>query len=54
PGNLCSIISPGSSLISPSGSVAFKTCSWTENVASFTPPEMTVTQTSSSKVAVEK
>ncbi|GAA6092036.1 FERM and PDZ domain-containing protein 2 [Tachysurus ichikawai] len=54
PGNLCSIISPGSILISPSGSVAFKTCSRTDNVASFTSPEMAVAQSSSSKEAVEK
>ncbi|KAK2866066.1 hypothetical protein Q7C36_002122 [Tachysurus vachellii] len=54
PVNLCSIISPGSILISPSGSVAFKTCSRTDNVASFTSPEMTVAQSSSSKEAVEK
>ncbi|XP_053094720.1 tyrosine-protein phosphatase non-receptor type 13 [Pangasianodon hypophthalmus] len=54
PGNLCSIISPGSILISPSGSVAFKTCGRTDNVASFTSPEMTVSQSSSSKEAVEK
>ncbi|KAK3528986.1 hypothetical protein QTP70_014120 [Hemibagrus guttatus] len=54
PGNLCSVISPGSILISPSGSVAFKTCGRTDNVASFTSPEMTVAQSSSSKEAVEK
>ncbi|XP_058263000.1 FERM and PDZ domain-containing protein 2 [Hemibagrus wyckioides] len=54
PGNLCSVISPGSILISPSGSVAFKTCGRTDNVTSFTSPEMTVAQSSSSKEAVEK
>ncbi|XP_047673798.1 FERM and PDZ domain-containing protein 2 [Tachysurus fulvidraco] len=54
PGNLCSIITPGSILISPSGSVAFKTCSRTDNVASFTSPEMAVAQSSSSKEAVER
>lgn len=54
PGNLCSVISPGSVLISPSGSVAFKTCGRADNVASFTPPETTVARSSSSKEAVEK
>ncbi|XP_072523704.1 FERM and PDZ domain-containing protein 2 [Salminus brasiliensis] len=54
PVNPCSIISPGSMLLSPSGSVAFKTCSRSEDVASFTSPEMMLARPSSSRQDVEK
>uniref|UniRef100_A0A3B1JE31 KIND domain-containing protein n=1 Tax=Astyanax mexicanus TaxID=7994 RepID=A0A3B1JE31_ASTMX len=50
----CSIISPGSMLLSASGSIAFKTCSRSEDVASFTSPEMVLARTSSSRQDVEK
>uniref|UniRef100_A0A8B9HLG6 KIND domain-containing protein n=1 Tax=Astyanax mexicanus TaxID=7994 RepID=A0A8B9HLG6_ASTMX len=52
--NPCSIISPGSMLLSASGSIAFKTCSRSEDVASFTSPEMVLARTSSSRQDVEK
>ncbi|XP_017569821.2 FERM and PDZ domain-containing protein 2 isoform X1 [Pygocentrus nattereri] len=54
PANLCSIISPGSMLLSPSGTVAFKACRLSEDVASFTSPETTQARPSSSRQDVEK
>ncbi|XP_066522679.1 FERM and PDZ domain-containing protein 2 [Hoplias malabaricus] len=56
PSNPCSIISPGSILLSPNGSVAFKTCGRSEDVASFTSPEASRShsRTSSSKQDLEK
>ncbi|XP_065109392.1 FERM and PDZ domain-containing protein 2 [Paramisgurnus dabryanus] len=40
PGNMCCIISPCSTLLSTSGRIAFKTCSRSEDLASFTSPEI--------------
>ncbi|KAM6963659.1 FERM and PDZ domain-containing protein 2 isoform 1-T1 [Tautogolabrus adspersus] len=52
-GNMCSVLSPGSVLLSANGSLAFKSCARYEDVASFTAPEAQG-HTSSSRTAVEK
>ncbi|TRY58580.1 hypothetical protein DNTS_030044 [Danionella cerebrum] len=54
PGNLCCVISPGSMLLSSLGGVAFKTCSRSDNIDSFTCPEMLQSSTSSRTQATEK
>ncbi|XP_031424816.1 tyrosine-protein phosphatase non-receptor type 13 isoform X2 [Clupea harengus] len=51
-GSLCSVITPGSLLLSSAGGVAFKSCARFEGVASFTAPE--ANQTPSSRSAPEK
>ncbi|XP_074519818.1 FERM and PDZ domain-containing protein 2 [Halichoeres trimaculatus] len=53
-GNMCSVLSPGSVLLSANGSVAFKSCARYEDVASFTAPEAQQGHTSSSRNATEK
>ncbi|XP_034563107.1 FERM and PDZ domain-containing protein 2 isoform X2 [Notolabrus celidotus] len=53
-GNMCSVLSPGSVLLSANGSVAFKSCARYEDVASFTAPEAQQGHTSSSRTATEK
>ncbi|XP_073774109.1 FERM and PDZ domain-containing protein 2 isoform X1 [Danio rerio] len=53
-GNMCCVISPGSMLLSAVGSIAFKTCSRSEDVGSFTCPEMSQSNTSSRRLASEK
>uniref|UniRef100_A0A3Q2DRB0 KIND domain-containing protein n=1 Tax=Cyprinodon variegatus TaxID=28743 RepID=A0A3Q2DRB0_CYPVA len=40
PGNMCSVLSPGAVLLSANGSLAFKSCSRSEDVISFTAPEV--------------
>uniref|UniRef100_A0AAY4CRS7 KIND domain-containing protein n=1 Tax=Denticeps clupeoides TaxID=299321 RepID=A0AAY4CRS7_9TELE len=40
PGSLCSTVTPGSVLLSTAGNIAFKSCGRSEDVSSFTPPEM--------------
>ncbi|KAK9965018.1 hypothetical protein ABG768_004132 [Culter alburnus] len=54
PGNMCCVISPGSMLLSAVGSIAFKTCGRSEDVGSFTSPEMSQSNTSSRRQATEK
>ncbi|CAJ1081251.1 FERM and PDZ domain-containing protein 2 isoform X3 [Xyrichtys novacula] len=53
-GNMCSVLSPSSVLLSASGSLAFKSCARYEDVASFTAPEAQQGHISSSKTAAEK
>ncbi|CAL8310023.1 unnamed protein product [Boreogadus saida] len=53
-GNMCSVLSPGSVLLSASGSLAFKGCSRSEDVASFTAPEVRQGLVASSRTAAEK
>ncbi|KAL3967432.1 slit 2 [Sarotherodon galilaeus] len=53
-GNMCSVLSPGSVLLSANGSLAFKSCARNEDVASFTAPEVQQGHTASSRTAVEK
>ncbi|XP_051969243.1 tyrosine-protein phosphatase non-receptor type 13 [Xyrauchen texanus] len=54
PGNMCLVISPGSMLLSTSGSIAFKTCSRSEDMSSFTSPEMSQRNSSTRRQAKEK
>ncbi|KAG7226485.1 hypothetical protein INR49_003805 [Caranx melampygus] len=53
-GNMCSVISPGSVLLSASGSLAFKSCVRYEDVASFTAPEVQHSHANSTRTLVEK
>ncbi|TNN35302.1 FERM and PDZ domain-containing protein 2 [Liparis tanakae] len=53
-GNMCSVLSPGSVLLSANGSLAFKSCARYEDVASFTAPEIQQGQAASSRTAAEK
>ncbi|KAM3592448.1 uncharacterized protein V6R79_019085 [Siganus canaliculatus] len=53
-GNLCSVLSPGSVLLSASGSLAFKNCARYEDVASFTAPEVQQGHAASTRTAAEK
>lgn len=39
-GNMCNVLSPGSVLLSASGSLAFKSCARYEDVASYKAPEV--------------
>ncbi|XP_068161767.1 FERM and PDZ domain-containing protein 2 [Antennarius striatus] len=52
-GNMCSVLSPGSVLLSANGSLAFKSCARHEDVASFTAPEVQQGQ-AASRSAAEK
>ncbi|KAM9716115.1 FERM and PDZ domain-containing protein 2 isoform 1-T1 [Menidia menidia] len=52
--NLCTVLSPGSVLLSASGGLAFKSCARYEDVASFTPPEVQQGHPSSTRSAAEK
>ncbi|XP_054605022.1 FERM and PDZ domain-containing protein 2 [Nothobranchius furzeri] len=54
PGNMCSVLSPGSVLLSANGNLAFKSCARYEDVASFTAPEVQQGHTASSRAAAEK
>ncbi|KAM6897806.1 FERM and PDZ domain-containing protein 2-like [Xenentodon cancila] len=53
-GNLCSVLSPGSVLLSANGSLAFKSCARYEDVASFTAPEVQQGHTVSTRIVTEK
>ncbi|KAJ4948878.1 hypothetical protein JOQ06_020401 [Pogonophryne albipinna] len=52
--NMCSIISPTSLLLSATGTLAFKNCGLSEDVSTFTAPEMLQGRASSTKPAVER
>ncbi|KAM4715639.1 FERM and PDZ domain-containing protein 2 isoform 3-T3 [Anableps anableps] len=54
PGNMCSVLSPGSVLLSASGSLAFKSCARSEDMASYTAPEVQQGLTPSTRAAAEK
>ncbi|XP_049916168.1 tyrosine-protein phosphatase non-receptor type 13 [Epinephelus moara] len=53
-GNMCSVLSPGSVLLSASGSLAFKSCARYEDVSSFTAPEVQQGHAASTRTAAEK
>eukprot|EP00064_Thunnus_orientalis_P012454 superscaffoldBa00001912_g12489 len=53
-GNMCSVLSPGSVLLSANGSLAFKSCARYEDVASFTAPEVQQGHAASTRTAAEK
>ncbi|XP_031699859.1 FERM and PDZ domain-containing protein 2 [Anarrhichthys ocellatus] len=53
-GNMCSVLSPGSVLLSANGSLAFKSCARYEDVASFTAPEVQQGQAASTRTTAEK
>ncbi|XP_070846688.1 FERM and PDZ domain-containing protein 2 [Chaetodon trifascialis] len=53
-GNMCSMLSPGSVLLSANGSLAFKSCARYEDVASFTAPEVQQGHIASTRTAAEK
>jgi len=48
------VLSPGSVLLSANGSLAFKSCTRYEDVASFTAPEVQQGQSASTRAAAEK
>lgn len=52
--NMCNIISPTSLLLSATGTLAFKNCGLSEEVSTFTAPEMLQGRASSTKPAVER
>ncbi|XP_028264575.1 FERM and PDZ domain-containing protein 2 [Parambassis ranga] len=54
PGNMCSVLSPGSVLLSANGSLAFKSCARYEDVASFTAPEVQQGHAPSTRTAAER
>ncbi|KAJ3608135.1 hypothetical protein NHX12_025185 [Muraenolepis orangiensis] len=54
PGNMCSVLSPGSVLLSASGNLAFKSSSRSEDVVSFTAPEVRQGHATSTRIAAEK
>uniref|UniRef100_A0A3B3UGY0 FERM and PDZ domain containing 2 n=1 Tax=Poecilia latipinna TaxID=48699 RepID=A0A3B3UGY0_9TELE len=54
PGNMCTVLSPGSVLLSANGSLAFKSCAQSEDVASYTAPEVQQGLTPSTRAAAEK
>lgn len=51
---MCSVLSPGSVLLSGNGSLAFKSCARYEDVASFTAPEIQQGQAASTRTSAEK
>uniref|UniRef100_A0A3B4TSW0 KIND domain-containing protein n=1 Tax=Seriola dumerili TaxID=41447 RepID=A0A3B4TSW0_SERDU len=51
-GNMCSVLSPGSMLLSANGSLAFKSCVRYEDVASFTAPEVQHSHAASTRTMV--
>ncbi|KAK7918901.1 hypothetical protein WMY93_010185 [Mugilogobius chulae] len=53
-GNMCSVLSPGSVLLSANGSVAFKSCVRYEDAGSFTAPEAQQGHASPSRIVTEK
>ncbi|XP_069573989.1 tyrosine-protein phosphatase non-receptor type 13 [Brachyistius frenatus] len=52
--NMCNIISPTSLLLSATGTLAFKNCSLSDEVSTFTAPEMLQGRASSTKPATER
>uniref|UniRef100_A0A3Q0T492 FERM and PDZ domain containing 2 n=1 Tax=Amphilophus citrinellus TaxID=61819 RepID=A0A3Q0T492_AMPCI len=52
--NMCSVLSPGSVLLSANGNLAFKSCARHEDVASFTAPEVQQGHAASSRTVAEK
>uniref|UniRef100_A0A8C9RCK8 KIND domain-containing protein n=1 Tax=Scleropages formosus TaxID=113540 RepID=A0A8C9RCK8_SCLFO len=52
--NMCSLISPGSLLLSASGGLAFRSCAWSEEMCSFTAPEVLQGRAITTRLAVEK
>ncbi|KAM8859679.1 tyrosine-protein phosphatase non-receptor type 13 isoform 2-T2 [Spinachia spinachia] len=52
--NMCNIISPTSLLLSASGTLAFKNCGLSDDVSTFTAPEMLQGRASSTKPAIER
>ncbi|KAM6956345.1 tyrosine-protein phosphatase non-receptor type 13 [Aplochiton taeniatus] len=52
--NMCNIISPTSLLLSATGTLAFKNCALSDEVSTFTAPEMLHNRGSSTKPTVEK
>uniref|UniRef100_A0A3Q1HIA3 KIND domain-containing protein n=1 Tax=Anabas testudineus TaxID=64144 RepID=A0A3Q1HIA3_ANATE len=50
----CSVLSPGSVLLSANGSLAFKSCARCEDVASFTAPEVQQGHAGTTRSAAEK
>lgn len=53
-GNMCNMLSPGSVLLSASGSLAFKSCARYEDTASYKAPEVQRGHAASSRAAAEK
>lgn len=53
-GNMCNVLSPGLVLLSANGSLAFKSCTRYEDVASYKAPEVQQGHTAFSRNAVEK
>nr|XP_019938387.1 PREDICTED: FERM and PDZ domain-containing protein 2 [Paralichthys olivaceus] len=53
-GNMCSVLSPGSVLLSATGSLAFKSCARYEDIASFTAPEVQQAHVASTRTPAEK
>ncbi|XP_059181014.1 FERM and PDZ domain-containing protein 2 [Centropristis striata] len=53
-GNMCSMLSPGSVLLSANGSLAFKSCARYEDLASFTAPEAQQGHSASTRTGAEK
>lgn len=51
---MCTIISPTSLLLSATGTLAFKNCGLSEDVSTFTAPEMLQGRASSTKPATER
>lgn len=51
---MCNVLSPGSVLLSASGSLAFKNCARYEDVASYRAPEVQQGHTAFSRNAAEK
>ncbi|XP_041714099.2 FERM and PDZ domain-containing protein 2-like [Coregonus clupeaformis] len=54
PGNMCSVLSPGSMLLSVTGNLAFKSCARSEDLGSFTAPEVQEGHAASNRTASEK
>ncbi|XP_037320731.2 tyrosine-protein phosphatase non-receptor type 13 [Pungitius pungitius] len=52
--NMCNIISPTSLLLSATGTLAFKNCGLSDDVSTFTAPEMLQGRASSTKPAMER
>ncbi|KAJ0067194.1 hypothetical protein NL108_012930, partial [Boleophthalmus pectinirostris] len=52
--NMCSIISPTSLLLSASGTLAFKNCGLSDEVSTFTAPEMLQSRVGATKPATER
>ncbi|XP_037133907.1 tyrosine-protein phosphatase non-receptor type 13 [Syngnathus acus] len=53
-GNMCSVLSPGTVLLSANGRMAFKSCGRNDDVASFVAPEVIQGHTASTRTTAEK